>query len=192
MPIAMRGLKRKPNYEGLINVAVSDELYNIKPPNRDPQFLRNGYVMSQLDGEGMRTMERQQEFASKEAYKEHISKQIATNTGANIHDLRNDSHQELRTDRVEKAVHFDISQDDVPMTQTTGVQSEPQTDSTGVQAKAQTTSSGSQSSKTRMDEFGGTQTTIIKMKDKSNQATEDRSEEIEQLRQASELENKHL
>ena len=53
---------------------------------------------------------------------------------------------------------------DVNMTQTTGVQAEAQTDSTGVQAKAQTTSSGSQSSKTGMDEFGGTQTTIINKK----------------------------
>ena len=74
MSIAMRGLKLKPNYEGLINVAASDKLYNIKFPNRDASFLRNGYVMSQLDGEGMRTMERQQEMASKEAYKEHLLK----------------------------------------------------------------------------------------------------------------------
>ena len=72
MAIAMRGLKLKPNYEGLINVAVSDKLYNIKFPNRDAPFLRNGYVMSQLDGEGMRTMGRQQEMASNEAYKEHL------------------------------------------------------------------------------------------------------------------------
>ena len=105
MSIAMRGLKRKPNYEGLINVAVSGKLYNIKFPNRDALFLRNGYVMSQLDGEGMRTMERQQEMASKESYKEHLLKQIATNTGANIHGLRNDSHQELRTDRVNQALN---------------------------------------------------------------------------------------
>ena len=57
-------------------------------------------------------------------------------------------------------MHFDISQDDdVTTTASSGVQAEPQTDSTGVQAKAQTTSSGSQSSKTKMDQFGGTQTT---------------------------------
>ena len=68
----------------------------------------------------------------------------------------------MRTERIEKAVHFDTPQDDVPLTQTTGVQAEAQTDSTGVQAKAQTTSSGSQPPKTRMDEVGGTQTTIIK------------------------------
>ena len=54
MAIAMQGLKIKPNYEGLINVAVSDKLYNVKFPNRDATFLRNGFVLSQLDGEGMR------------------------------------------------------------------------------------------------------------------------------------------
>ena len=32
-----------------------------------------------------------------------------------------------------------------------------------------------------MEEFGGTQTTRIKTQEKGNQATEDRSEEIEQL-----------
>ena len=63
----------------------------------------------------------------------------------------------MRAERVEKAVHFYISQDDdVTMTASSGVQAEPQTDSTGVQAKAQTTSSGSQPSKTKMDQFGGT------------------------------------
>ena len=107
----------------------------------------------------MRQMEKQQEQASKEAYKEHGLKQIAKNTGANSHDLRNDAHQEMRAERIENAVHVDISQDDVTMTQATGVQANPQTDSTEVQANPQTTSSGTQSSKTRKDEFGGTQTT---------------------------------
>ena len=107
MKIAMRGLKLKPSSKGLINVAVGDKLYNVKFPKRDAPFVRNGCVMSQLDGEGMRTMERQQEMASKEAYKEHCSKQIATNTGANIYDLGNDSHQaiNLRTDRVNQALN---------------------------------------------------------------------------------------
>ena len=74
--------------------------------------------MSQLDGEGMGTMERQQEMASKGSYKEHLLKQIATNTGANIHDLRNDSHQELRTDRVNQALNphfYNISRSDHEM-----------------------------------------------------------------------------
>ena len=99
----------------------------------------------------------------------------------------------MRAGRVEKALHFDISKDaDVTMTASSGVQAEAQTDSTGVQAETQTRSSGTQPSNIKMDEFGGTQKTRIKTKEKGNQATEDRSEEIEQLRQASELEKQAL
>ena len=152
-------------------------------------------------------MERQQEMASKEAYKEHLLKQIAKNTGANFHGLRNDARQELRTERIENALHFDISQgdDDVGMTQTTssGVQAEAQTTSSGVQAEAQTSSSGVQAnvrpkttspgtqSPTRMEE-PETQTRRAKTKERGSQATEDRPEEIEQLRHASELEKQAL
>ena len=74
MAIAMKGLKLKPKYEDLINVAASDGLEQIKVPNRNAQFFRNGFVLSQLDGEGMRAMERQQEQASKESCKEHLLK----------------------------------------------------------------------------------------------------------------------
>ena len=96
----------KPTYEDLINVAVSNELQIGKFPNRDAKFLREGSVLSQLDGEGMRQMEKQQGQASKEAYnKKHLLKEIAKNTGANIHDLINDSHQELRTDRTNQALN---------------------------------------------------------------------------------------
>ena len=56
--------------------------------------------MSHLDGEGMRQMEKQQEIASKQAFKESLLKYIAINTGANLSDLRSESHQELRTDRI--------------------------------------------------------------------------------------------
>ena len=102
----------------------------------------------------------------------------------------------MRTERVENALHFDISQgdDDVGMTQTTssGVQAEAQTSSSGVQAnvKPKTTSSGTQSS-TRMEE-SETQTRRVKTKERGSQATEDRSEEIEQLRRASELKKQAL
>ena len=68
MAISMKGLRIKPTYEQLIDVAVPDGLEHIKFPNRDASFLRNGYILSQLDGEGMRQMEKQQEMASKEAY----------------------------------------------------------------------------------------------------------------------------
>ena len=105
MAIAMQGLKVRRQYEDLIGVAVSDGLGNVKFPNRNASFLRDGFIMSQLDGEGTRIMEKQQEIVLKQAFKEHLFKQIATNTGANIHDSRNDSHQELRTDRVNQALN---------------------------------------------------------------------------------------
>ena len=49
-------------------------------------------------------MERQQELASKEAFKESVLKQIAKNTGSNLSDLRSDSHQENRTERINNAI----------------------------------------------------------------------------------------
>ena len=57
----MQGLRLKPSYEQLIGVAVSDELRNIKFPNRDSSFLRNGFILSQPDGAGQREMEKQQD-----------------------------------------------------------------------------------------------------------------------------------
>ena len=74
MAQAMKGLRLKPTYGQLIGVAVSGDLQHIKFPNRDASFLRNVFVLSQLDGEGMRQMEKQQEMASKESYKEHLLK----------------------------------------------------------------------------------------------------------------------
>ena len=64
MAIAMRGLKVKPNYEGLINVAVGDNII-LNFINSDATFLRNGFVLSQLGGEGMGVMQLQQEQAMK-------------------------------------------------------------------------------------------------------------------------------
>ena len=100
----MKGLISKPTCEDLIGVAVSDKLYNIKFPNRDATFLRNGFVLSQLDGEGMRQMQIQQESASNEAFKESLLKQIAVNTGVDLSDLRTDSNAETRTERVNRAI----------------------------------------------------------------------------------------
>ena len=198
MAIAMRGLRIKPKYEELIGVAVSHNLYNIKLPNRDAKFLREGFVLSQLDGEGARQMERQQEMASKESYKEHLLKEIAKNTGANIHDLRNDSHQDRRTERINNAVHFnnmtqgdeDIGDDMEGGTQTnesgvqartqtneSGVQANAQTSSSGVQAQAQTSPSGVQTERPNKTFEAGAQT-YPRVNTKGTQATEDKPEEI--------------
>ena len=190
MAIAMKGLRLKPTYEQLIGVAVSDKLYNIKFPNRDAKFLREGFVLSQLDGEGMRQLEKQQEMASKEAYKEYLLKQIAKNTGANFHDLRNDNHDDLRRERVNNAVYFDISQSDVDMGD--DVSSEnfgTQTFDAGAQTDDMrpTTRVGITQATSSTDEMG-TQTTVsrVKTSNRHTQASspivEDRTEEIERLK----------
>ena len=154
MAIAMRGLRVRPQYEDLIGVAVSDELYNIKFPNRDATFLRNGFVSSQLDGEGARIMEKQQEMASKESYKEHLLKEIAKNTGSNIHDLRNDNHDDMRRARVDSALYFDMSQGDGEMGDDMDV---TQTNEAGVQTQTKTNESGAQTMRPRQTKSAGTQ-----------------------------------
>lgn len=107
MAQSIKGLRLKPKYEDLIGVAVSDELRNIKFPNRDATFLRNGFILSQLDGEGARIMERQQEMASKEAYKEHLLRQIARNNSDNIshHSFRTANESDLREQRINNMLH---------------------------------------------------------------------------------------
>ena len=102
MAIAMRGLRLKPTYESLIGVAASDKLFNVKFPNRTAKFLREGFVLSQLDGEGMRQMEKQQEMASKEAYKEHLMKQAASSNSDNIshYSFRTANEGDLRQQRI--------------------------------------------------------------------------------------------
>ena len=100
MANAMQGLKARRQHEDLIGVAVSDGLENVKFPNRNVLFLRNGFILSQLDGEGTRIIEKQREIASKQAFKESLLKYIAINTGANRHGLRSESHQEMRDYRI--------------------------------------------------------------------------------------------
>ena len=118
MAIAMRGLKVKPSYEQLIGVATSDGLEHIKFHNRDASVLRNGFILSQLDGEGMRQIQLQQEKTSKQAFEESLWKHI--NTGSNFADLRNQSEADLRTERVNQALnpdtqYYNLSQIDCEM-----------------------------------------------------------------------------
>ena len=188
MSQSIKGLGVKPTYEDLIGVAVSDKLFNIKFPNRDATFLRNGFVLSQLDGEGMRQMEKQQEMASKESYKEHLLKEIAKNTGANIHDLRNDNHDDMRRARVDSALYFDMSQGDGEMADDMDVS---QTNEAGVQTQTQTNESGAQTMRPRLTKSTGAQAEP-RVNTKETQATEDRSEEIEKIKRASELEKQAL
>ena len=79
MAIAMKGLRLKPTYEDLISVAASDGLEQINFPNRDASFLKICFILSQLDGEGMRAMEEQQQRHMNEVYMESALKPLASN-----------------------------------------------------------------------------------------------------------------
>ena len=80
--------------------------------------------------------------------------------------------QELRTERDDNALHFDISQGDVGITQTTssGVQAEAQTSSSGVQAEAQTSSSGVQVDVRPNTTSSGTHPSTTRMEEPETQA----------------------
>ena len=69
MAIAVRGLRVRPQHEHLIGVAKSDGLGSIKFLNRDAKSFREGFILSQADGEGTRQMHLQQEEASRHAFK---------------------------------------------------------------------------------------------------------------------------
>ena len=103
MAIAMRGLKVKPPYEQLIGVASSDGLEQIKFPSRDAKVLREGFILSQLDGLGTRQMHFQQEEASRHAFNENLLKQTAINIGSDLSDMKNGSDTESRKDRINRA-----------------------------------------------------------------------------------------
>jgi hypothetical protein len=96
------GLRIKPLYEQLIGSALSDDNRNIKFPNRDATFLANGFELSQLHGEGMRAMERQQQQMASEQFKQSLIKQIAINTGMNASSLRTEVDSQNRQDRVDR------------------------------------------------------------------------------------------
>ena len=82
MTVAMKGLRIKPTYEQLIGFAVSDGLEQIKFPNRNAQFLRNGFVLSRLDGEGARVMEDQQQRHIKEVYVDSALRSLSSERGS--------------------------------------------------------------------------------------------------------------
>ena len=93
----------KPTYGQLIGVAFPDGLEHTKFPNRDAEFPRDGFILSQLDGEGTRQMQLQQEEASRHVFKESLLKHIAINTGSNLSDMENDSDADGRKDRINRA-----------------------------------------------------------------------------------------
>ena len=80
----------------------SDGLENLKCPNGDASFLRNGFILSQLDGKGMRIIVQQQQMHIKESVKENLSKQAAITKRAGISNLRHSSNAETKTDKIQQ------------------------------------------------------------------------------------------
>ena len=81
MSVAMKGLRVRPRYEQLINVAVADGLEHINFQIEMHHFW-DGFVLSQSDGEGMRAMELQQQKHIKEVYMDSALKSLASDPGS--------------------------------------------------------------------------------------------------------------
>ena len=81
------GLKRRQTYEEVIDYIENDK-DKIKYPDRTAKQLRNTFELSQLDGVGMQLMEQQQFREMKEREKEHLLRQIASNTSTLITEAR--------------------------------------------------------------------------------------------------------
>ena len=101
MANAMHGLRVKPTYEQLVNVAVSDGLEQIKLPNRNATFLRNGFVLSQLDGEGMRVMEGQQKRPIEEVYMDTALRSLASDRSSDS--VSNFSFKSAHTHKIQQS-----------------------------------------------------------------------------------------
>ena len=64
------------------------------------RFFEKVLFLSQLDGEGMRQMQLQQENPIKETFKEDLLKKASDTTGVDISDLRHSSNAETQTSRI--------------------------------------------------------------------------------------------
>ena len=106
----------------MINVAVSDGLEQIKFLNRNATFLRNGFVLSQLDGEGMRVMEDQQKRHIKEVYMDSALRSLASDRSSDSvsnFSFKSAHTQNTQTERINamitenvnarKAEYYDLS-----------------------------------------------------------------------------------
>lgn len=81
------GLKRRQTYEEVIEY-IENDIDKIRYPDRTAKQLRNTFELSQLDGVGMQIMEQQQFREMKEREKEHLLRQIASNTSKSITEVR--------------------------------------------------------------------------------------------------------
>ena len=73
-------------------------------------FLRNGFIVSQLDGEGQRIMDQQRQMHIKEPVKENLLKHTAATKRVNVSALRNSSNVETQTNRINNMLRPTVTQ----------------------------------------------------------------------------------
>ena len=89
------GLRRRETYEEIINY-LENEQEIIKYPNRTAKFLRDSPYLTQLDGEGQRTLEEQQLNTLKQQEKDKILREMGYKADGNV-------------SRAERAATFDMA-----------------------------------------------------------------------------------
>ena len=77
------GLEKNSTYLELINYIETNN-DKIKMPDRRAKFLRNSFYLSQLDGEGMRRQEEQEQLKDREADKDLMIKKFAEDFGLQL------------------------------------------------------------------------------------------------------------
>eukprot|EP00972_Heterocapsa_arctica_P102007 15030176-Heterocapsa_arctica.AAC.1 len=76
------GLRLKPTYQELIGIALDDKAYGVTFPDRSARQLREGFVLSQLDGEGARFYEEQQQQLEQQQTRQTLIRRVAADVGA--------------------------------------------------------------------------------------------------------------
>jgi hypothetical protein len=77
------GLVKHPTYNEHINY-IETKYDKIKMPDRRAKFMRNSFYLSQLDGEGMRRQEEQEQLKDKELDAELMSKRFSEDFGLQL------------------------------------------------------------------------------------------------------------
>ena len=81
------GLEKNPTYLELINYIETNN-DKIKMPDRRAKFFRNSFYLSQLDGEGMRRQEEQEQLKDREADKDLMIKKFAEDFGLQLQGIK--------------------------------------------------------------------------------------------------------
>ena len=92
----MSSLKVRKTFEEVIDFIQNDKT-KIKYPDRKAKFLRNSFELSQLDGVGMILMGQQQLREMKQREKEHLLRQLVSNTSKSRTEARTTKSEQSET-----------------------------------------------------------------------------------------------